>query len=62
MNEFMKKDYFFCYSKPLADHIRGFNISYITLARDAKSGLLFSLYRCSDELQTALDSYKQKDK
>lgn len=54
----MKKKYFFCYSKALSDHIRGYNIEFITVARDPKTELLYSLYECTDSLQIALDSYK----
>lgn len=56
----MKKEYFFCYDKQLADFLRyEKNITYITKAYADKTLKKFYLFHVSDELQQAIDEYRE---
>ncbi|MED4374314.1 hypothetical protein P9274_01020 [Schinkia azotoformans] len=53
------KNYFFCYNKRLSDFLSSKNINYICVAKEPKTGKLFSLYCIDSTLQQAIDEYKQ---
>ncbi|GEM_PF-3329177 len=51
-------DFFFCYNKQMAEYImKQFNIAPITIARNVKTNLIYSLFERCGELQVAIDSY-----
>jgi len=52
------KGYFFCYNKTVSDFLDKKGINFITVAKDPKTGKMFSLYEKSSALQRALDEYK----
>ena len=54
-----KSDFFFCYNKKLSDFITTKGIQFICVAKEPKSGKLFSLYFIDSQLQQAIDEYKQ---
>ena len=53
------KGYFFCYNKTVSDFLNGKGINFITVAKDPKTGKMFSLYKRSSELQRVLDEYRE---
>ncbi|WP_169823946.1 DUF5659 domain-containing protein [Bacillus marinisedimentorum] len=53
------KNYFFCYSKRVSDFLASKGIQFITVAIEPKTKKMFSLYEINEELQKALDQYKQ---
>ncbi|MEC1720603.1 hypothetical protein [Schinkia azotoformans] len=53
------KNYFFCYNKKLSDFLTTKGIQFITVAKEPKSGKLFSLYFIDTKLQQAIEEYKQ---
>ncbi|WP_342598800.1 hypothetical protein MHB48_15190 [Psychrobacillus sp. FSL H8-0483] len=57
MNE-MTKEYFFCYTKSMSNHLKECGINYIMKSRSIKNNQIFTLYAKSPELQKALDEYK----
>lgn len=57
---FMKKSFFFCYNKNVSEFLSSKYIPFITVARDVKTGKIFSLYQIDERLQTALDEYKNR--
>ena len=54
----LTKDYFFCYTKSMSMHLKNCGIKYILKGISIKNGQIFTLYKKSEELQRALDSYK----
>lgn len=54
----INKDYFFCYSHQLSKFLQSKKIGYITIAKDIYTDKIFSLYPKNQELQLALDEYK----
>lgn len=56
------KDYFFCYNPYLSKHIQQNGVNCITVAINPASGNSFSLYRKTDKLQQAINSYKKLEK
>ncbi|MEH6944632.1 hypothetical protein [Bacillus sp. JJ722] len=53
------KDYFFCYNRKLFTYLtKEKNIEFITIAKNPSTDNIFTLFKKSDELQNALDSYK----
>lgn len=56
----MKKSFFFCYNKNVSEFLSSKYIPFITVARDVKTGKIFSLYLIDERLQTALDEYKNR--
>ena len=53
------KNYFFCYDKRLADFIRyKKGIDYITVAQNPKTKKIFALFPITQELQQAINEYK----
>lgn len=56
----INKDYFFCYSPQLSQHLKGAGVGYITIAKDMNTNRVFSLYPKTQELKEALDNYKRK--
>lgn len=59
MNE-MTKDYFFCYTKSMSNHLKECGINYVFKAISIKNSKIFTLYKKSPELQKALDKFNQK--
>lgn len=59
MNE-MTKDYFFCYTKSMSNHLKENGIDYLFKAISIKNKKIFTLYEKSPELQTALDKFNRK--
>lgn len=55
-----KKDYFFCTNGKVSKHLSSKGIKYITLAKDMSGKKTFSLYEINDDLQKALEEYKNK--
>lgn len=53
-----QKNYFFCYNKKVSDHLKDSGIEWITVAKDPKTNKIFSLYVINEDLQQALDEYK----
>ncbi|MCP3738793.1 hypothetical protein [Rossellomorea sp. BNER] len=51
--------FFYCYNKRLSDFISTKGVQYIHVAQEPKSGKLYSLYLINEELQSAIDEYKQ---
>ena len=56
------KDYFFCYSTRVSDWLTFKGIRYICVAQEPKTKKLFSLYEINEELNEALQEYKQQSK
>lgn len=54
-----KSNYFFCYNTKVSAFLKSKGVYFITVAKDLNSGKIFSLYEIDDELQKALDEYKQ---
>ena len=57
MNE--KRDYFFCYTKGLSDHLQERGFQFITVAQDPKTKRIFSLYEITPELKSAISKYSK---
>ncbi|MCP3026018.1 DUF5659 domain-containing protein [Halobacillus sp. A5] len=55
-----KSSLLFCYSKNLSDHLRQYGFQPLTLAKNAKTDQLFSLFYRSPELLKALDDYNAR--
>lgn len=54
-----QKEYFFCYNKQLFTYLYDQkHINYITVAIAPHSGKTFSLFKIDDELNRALNEYK----
>lgn len=60
LNKDINKDYFFCYSHQLSKFLQYKGIGYITIAKDAYTDKLFSLYPKSKDLKVALDEYREQ--
>lgn len=61
--EIKNEDLFYCYSKKLSDFIyHNSGIVPLTVAKNMKSGTIFSLYGKSEALQSCLDAYKERNK
>ena len=58
MNE-LSKGYFFCYTKSMSLYLKQNGINYLFKAISIKNNQIFTLYKKTDELQKALDSYKK---
>lgn len=58
MNE-LTKDYFFCYTKSMSLYLKENGINYLFKAISIKNNQIFTLYKKTDELQKALDSYQK---
>ena len=53
------KDFFFCYSKELHNHIQRHNINYVCAALHESTHKKFWLYMRSERLNKVLMQYKQ---
>lgn len=54
------QNYFFCYNKQLFKFLHDVKgIDYITTAKDIRTGKIFSLFEKGEDLQQALDEYKE---
>jgi len=53
-----RSQYFFCYNKKVSDFLSSKGIKLITVAKDIKTGKIFSMYEITEEFQDALDEYK----
>lgn len=53
------KDFFYCYSKDLADYLKQQGFSIITIAKNIKSDTIFSMFMKSKALDSAINDYKQ---
>jgi hypothetical protein len=58
----MNKDFFFCYSKELHNHIQRHNINYVCAAYHETTYRKFWLYIRTEQLANALKQYKQLNK
>lgn len=58
--ELRKNGFFYCYTRILSVYLKGCGISYILKANSIKDGNTFTLYYKTDELQKALNEYKQE--
>ncbi|MFV2046877.1 hypothetical protein CJ195_21855 [Bacillus sp. UMB0899] len=56
------KNFFFCYNKAVSDFLKDKGVQFITVAIEPKSQKMFSLYQVDDNLQQALNEYKQQNK
>lgn len=52
------KDYFFCYTKSLSDHLKARGFRYITVADNPRNNKRFSLWEITPELSDAIEEYK----
>lgn len=53
------KDYFFCYNVRLSKFLQLKGINYITKAKHCKTDQVFSLFLINDELNNAIQQYKE---
>jgi hypothetical protein len=58
----MNKDFFFCYSKELHNHIQRQGVNYVCAARHETTYKKFWLYIRSERLNKALAEYTQLNK
>lgn len=61
MKEITKDDFFFCYTRILSIHLKNEGIPYLLKAVSVKDGNTFTLYAKTEELQKALDKYKENN-
>jgi len=54
-----KSNYFFCYNQKVSQFLKSKGVYFITIAKDMNTNKIFSLYEINDQLQNALDEYKQ---
>lgn len=53
-------DFFFVYNKDLFTYLHDTKkLNYITIAKNPTSGKTFSMFLKSDQLQSAIDEYKE---
>lgn len=50
--------YFYCYNKNVSQYLLNKGFRYIHIAREIKTGNIFSLYKVTDDLSQALKEYK----
>ncbi|MFC0235511.1 hypothetical protein [Fictibacillus phosphorivorans] len=54
-----KNDFFFCYNKKLFSYLKDVkDINYITVAQSPATKQTFAMFFKNDDLQAALDEYK----
>lgn len=51
--------YFYCYSSRMAHFIRAFNIKYIDIGTNIKSGTKYYLFEKSERLDKVIELYNQ---
>lgn len=54
------RDYFFCYTKSLSDHLQNKGFRYITVAQEPMSKKLFSLYKITPELKAVVAEFSSR--
>lgn len=59
-NDSNQNEFFYCYSKALADHINSKGINPITVARNPNNNNIYSMFRKTDSLQSAIKEYQNK--
>jgi hypothetical protein len=52
------KDFFFCYDRGLATHLRNESIPFITVAMNPSSKKVFTLFFRNEKLYEEINSYK----
>lgn len=53
------KDFFFCYSKQLADYLKQQGFSLITIGRNVNTNTIYSMFLKSESLNHAIDEYRE---
>lgn len=59
MKENIDREYFFCYNQNVSSFLKSEGVYFITVAKDLKTGKVFSLYYIDEKLQKALDEYRR---
>lgn len=57
-----KEDFFYCYNKNLSNFLRFKGFRYIHMAKEIKTGNIFSLYQRTEELSQAIKEYQSLNK